>query len=102
MTAAYAQISNVSDKTIIITGFSSPQYHSVSLHQTLITEDGMSKMQEIPQIILAAGQSVLLEPGGKHLMLMSAVADNPTKIDIIIQYNDNDSIKVEFNIENRQ
>lgn len=101
MTAAYARITNTTARDMEITAFSSPQYRSVSLHQTVVDENGVSKMEEIPQLVIAAGQTVVLEPGGKHLMLMAAVDGNPTKVNIIIVYNDSNKVEVEFVVESR-
>ncbi len=101
MTAAYANITNTTGEDVEIATFSSPQYRSVSLHQTVVDENGVSKMEEIPQLVIAAGQTVVLEPGGKHLMLMSAVDGNPDKVNIIIVYNDNNKVEVEFVVEDR-
>jgi len=37
--------------------------------------DGVSKMREVPELSIEAGSSVVLEPGGYHLMLMMPIGD---------------------------
>jgi len=102
MTAAYASFTNSGKQEIKIIGFSSPQYRSVSLHQTVVGEDGLSRMEELPQLLVGAGQTVALQPGGKHLMLMSPTEENPAKINIVITFSDKSSIEMEFDIKNKQ
>ena len=41
----------------------------VEFHQTTFT-DGMARMRPLPEILIAPGQSVKVEPGGIHLMLV--------------------------------
>ncbi len=101
MTAAYANFTNGGYSDVLITGFSSPQYRSVSLHQTTVDESGVSKMVEVTQLQLTAGEVMVLAPGGKHLMLMGAVNGNPDNVDIFITYGDKNIIKVGFPVEKR-
>jgi len=73
MTAAYGLITNHGSDNIEIYSFASDSFASVTLHKTTV-ENGVSKMEHWPGLTQAAGASVLLEPGGLHLMLM-----NPTR-----------------------
>ena len=54
-----------------ITGFSSPAFKQVELHETRL-QDGVARMQRIKSLELPARASVILEPGGKHLMMIGA------------------------------
>lgn len=69
MTAGFGTLHNPGKETIRIQSFSSPSFRDVSLHRTELV-DGLSKMREIPVLSIDAGSSVVLEPGGYHLMLM--------------------------------
>jgi copper(I)-binding protein len=73
MNAGYLKINNLSDKVIYVVGVSSPDYQSVSIHES-IQVDGMHKMESVDSIEIMAGETVLLEPGGMHLMLHMPVA----------------------------
>jgi len=72
MAAGYLEISNRSGSAIRIDRVSSPEYGSVEMHETII-EDGIARMREIPVLEIAAGDTVVFERGGKHLMLMQPV-----------------------------
>lgn len=72
MAAGYLEISNRSGTAIRIDRVSSPEYGSVEMHETVI-EDGVARMREIPVLEIAAGDTVVFERGGKHLMLMQPV-----------------------------
>ncbi|MDH5407056.1 MAG: copper chaperone PCu(A)C [Gammaproteobacteria bacterium] len=67
--AGYFTVKNSHKNEILITEISSPQFDNVEIHRT-IHEGGMAKMRWQPHIHVPAGKTVMLEPGGKHLMLM--------------------------------
>ena len=69
MAAGYGQLINPCDHPLQVVAVSSPAFASVSLHESLI-QNGMSRMQPVPQLQLPAGARVTLAPGGYHLMLM--------------------------------
>jgi copper(I)-binding protein len=69
MTAGFGQLQNVGAGTIELVSFSSPQFGEVSLHRTELV-DGVNRMRAVPSLVIVAGESVALEPGGYHLMLM--------------------------------
>lgn len=66
--AGYMQIINLTDAEFTITGISSPDFDSADLHRTVV-EDGVASMLPVPELTIPAAGSVLLEPGGLHLML---------------------------------
>ena len=74
MAAAYLEIVNQSGAAIRITGVSSPHYEAVEIHETTI-EDGVARMREIGELDIADGEALVLERGGKHLMLMRPKGD---------------------------
>jgi len=69
MSAGFFIVTNNTDETIRITGVESPQFASVEIHETTVT-DGVSRMRELEALEVPANGSVVLERGGKHLMLM--------------------------------
>lgn len=69
MSAGYFVITNSTDESTRITRVTSPQFEAVEVHETTIS-DGVSRMQELEALIVPAQSSVVLERGGKHLMLM--------------------------------
>jgi len=77
MGAAYLRIDNDGGAKERLVGAESPIAGSVSIHETLV-EGGIARMQpraggfEIP-----AGGELVLEPGGKHLMLEGLKLEDP-------------------------
>lgn len=69
MLAGYATLANTGDAPITILTTQSDAFRMTSLHETVIQE-GVSKMRELHRLVIAPGESVVLAPGGKHLMLM--------------------------------
>ena len=71
MSAGFFILTNNTDEVISITGVDSPQFTRVEIHETTVT-DGVSRMRELDALQVPAQGSVVLERGGKHLMLMQA------------------------------
>lgn len=69
MRAGYATLRNGGDAPLVVRGARSDAFGAVSMHATLM-DDGVARMRELPEILLAPGEQVRLEPGGTHLMLM--------------------------------
>ncbi len=67
----YATLHNTGAQPQLLTGASSPDYESVSLHQTLM-HGQMSAMQPVAQIPIAPGATVSFAAGGYHIMLEHA------------------------------
>lgn len=68
-TSAYMTIVNTSDVDMALTGATSPVAESVTLHATTNT-GGMMSMEHLASAELPAHGKLVLESGGKHLMLM--------------------------------
>ena len=67
--AAYVEIKNSTDKTVNLTGIQSQLADRIEIH-TIETDDaGTMKMMEVDQVAIAPGETALLEPGGKHIMI---------------------------------
>ena len=69
MTAGFGTIRNVTEQAIDIESFSSPSLGNISLHRTE-SIGGVSRMKEMGVFSLAPGSSLVMEPGGYHLMIM--------------------------------
>ena len=83
MTAAYGELKNTGQEAVQLLDYDSDAFASVSLHQSS-TENGVSKMREQGVVKLEAGESLSLEPGGLHLMLMRSTRDLEVGDDIEI------------------
>jgi len=69
MLAAYIQLDNQTDQPMKLIGAYSPAFAMTEIHKTVIIDD-MARMREQKEIIIESGQSVAMEPGGLHIMLM--------------------------------
>jgi copper(I)-binding protein len=67
--AAFMSITNHGDDDRALLAAASDQAEVVELH-THRMEDGMMRMRQVEQIELPAGERVILEPGGLHVMLI--------------------------------
>jgi len=72
MTAGFGRLHNTTTEAIELVSFSSGEFGDVTLHRTEIV-DGVSRMREVPELNIPAGEAVELAPGGYHLMLMMPV-----------------------------
>ena len=67
---AYMTIRNTGDEAVILTGLRTDLAMMPDIHQTSTNADGVSSMAPAGEIEIAPGESVSLEPGGLHAMLM--------------------------------
>lgn len=67
--AAYMTISNNSRHTVQIDSASGADFTMIEIHRTMMHED-MAQMVKQSSLRIEAGKSLVLEPGGYHLMLM--------------------------------
>ena len=68
-TAAYLTITNgqLQDDTVV--GVSSQVATRAAIHQTTAEDSGMTGMHDVPSVVIRAGQTLVMEPGGYHVML---------------------------------
>jgi len=71
-TVAYMTIRNNTQTDIVVGSIGSPQFASVMLHETQIT-DGVARMVMLKTLLVPANSSVVLGDGGLHIMLMNPV-----------------------------
>jgi copper(I)-binding protein len=70
-TAAYMTIANKSDTGDMLKSASTPKAKAVELHQTTMSADGVMQMRKVEGAVpIEAGASLVLKPGGTHLMLL--------------------------------
>ena len=75
MTAVYGTLMNNSDEDITLVGGMTEVAAVVEVHEMAMI-GGEMKMQEIDGgLVIPAGASIVLEPGGNHLMLMMLTED---------------------------
>ncbi|MCC5810418.1 MAG: copper chaperone PCu(A)C [Ectothiorhodospiraceae bacterium] len=72
--AAYMVLENNGEETRELVGGSSPQFGRVEIHES-VEEDGVARMVKQESLRIPAGEKVVLEPGGYHVMLMRREVD---------------------------
>ena len=97
MTAGFGRLHNAGSEAIELTTFTSLQFGDVSLHRTELV-DGVSRMREVPSLIIAPGESVALEPGGYHLMLMMPAGPLEQGQAVTIQMNTSAGRSFDFDV----
>jgi copper(I)-binding protein len=98
--AAYLSITNNGRVAETLTGASTPQAGSVQVHQTTWSE-GMARMRPLQELVIEPGQTVRIEPGGIHLMLMDLKGPllAGTTVPLILTFRVSGDITVSLNIE---
>jgi len=97
MTAGFGTLGNPEPAAIEITAFASPSFADVSLHRTELI-DGVSKMREVPTLSIAAGATVVLEPGSYHLMLMMPTGEIQPGQGVVVEMTLADGRKFTFDL----
>jgi hypothetical protein len=95
--AAYMTIKNegnADDKLLSVTSSISG---SSMIHQTVIDEQSVAKMEMVDVLVIPAGKSVVLKPGGTHVMLMDLKepVTAKEKIELDLKFENAGDIKVE-------
>ena len=94
MTAVYGTITNNTDEDVVLVGGATAVAGIVEVHEMSMV-GGEMKMQEIDGgLVIPAGKSVSLEPGGDHLMLMMLKSDvlAGSSIEVLFDFEGADDI----------
>lgn len=68
--AAYMTIRNTGDEPVTLTGIRTELAMMPEIHRTSTNDQGVSSMAPTGEIEIGPGETVALEPGGLHAMLM--------------------------------
>ena len=95
----YVRIVNRDSDEFAIAAFASSAFGAVELHE-MRDVDGVMRMRAVPELRVAPGSSVSLEPGGLHLMLMRPVRDLGAGEQVQIEFvlSDGRRQQVEFEV----
>jgi copper(I)-binding protein len=96
--AAYAMITNGSDDEITLVGASTEDLSvdAIEIHETLMGDDGAMSMQEKEGgFVIAPGESLTLEPGGAHVMMLGVdPAEFTGSISLTLDFDGADPVTV--------
>lgn len=95
--AGYCDIVNGSDEDAVVIEFTDAGgKRRIEIHETT-EQDGMARMRPLRQLTIAAGQTLSLRPGGKHLMLFGMDGDAPA-VDVQARFADGAATEVRFRV----
>lgn len=99
--AGYMGISNEGTTADRLIGIEVPTVAKAMLHTTVHQSDGVAKMMHLDAIDLPPGETVLLEPGGMHVMLMGlqAVMTEGQMVPATLIFEHAGRVEVEFMVD---
>lgn len=102
--AAFVTIYNHSPNDLKLVEASCPLTDTVELHRSF-DDNGIQRMRPVEHIIIPAGDQVVLESGGLHIMLLRlksdiiASPDRLQEIPITLTFDSGESLKTHFLVE---
>jgi|SRR5688572_13180235 copper(I)-binding protein len=99
MGVAYLTITNNGKVPDALVAASTPVAARVEFHQTSFA-DGMARMRPLQEIVVAPGQTIKVEPGGIHLMLVELESALVTgaSVSLTLQFRVAGRITVELSV----
>lgn len=98
--AAFMSITNHGDRDHALVSASSSVADVTELH-THTMEDGMMKMRQVEKIDLPAGATVVLQPGGLHVMLIGLKEGfaPDTQAELTLRFDNGEELAVEVPVK---
>jgi len=98
--AAYFTITNSGGEARELVGVETGSFKASHLHHTKM-KDGVSSMMSMSGIVIEPGETVTLEPGGMHVMLMKPIKGTFDKVSIplILEFKSGEKIEVSAHIK---
>jgi copper(I)-binding protein len=93
--AAFMIIENRSAKPRTLIGATCSAFKKVEIHRSF-HRDGMMRMEQQPELIIAANDQKILAPGGYHLMLMhpKQTLKDGDQVDLILQFANGEKLTI--------
>lgn len=90
MTGVFGTLHNTTEEPVRLTGGSASVARTVELHKTVMVGGALVMREAQGGFVIEPGQSLVLEPGGNHIMLMglSAAVEAGTDVDITLIADD--------------
>ena len=97
VTAGYCDLVNSGPEDAVLVAVSTPIAASVEIHETR-NEAGMVRMRRLERVVVPAGSTVRLRPGGMHLMLFDADTAGTQEAPFVFEFAAGQSIRGAFEI----
>jgi periplasmic copper chaperone A len=100
--AGFVTIHNHGDSDIALVDATSPQFGRVEIH-TMTMDEGVMRMRRLEELVVASGRMVVLQPGGRHLMLFepSTEFENGDTIDVELIDSEGGTHAIELRVRPR-
>jgi len=97
--ALYFTASTEGGEPDVLIGVSTDVAGNAEIHETTHAEDGTMGMRPVPSLDLPAGETLTLEPGGLHVMLMDVTPlDEGERISVTLQWQSAGEVEVEAEV----
>ena len=101
MTGVFGKITNTSDHDVKVVSATSTATDEVQLHTTVKDSNGSTKMQQVQEFTVKAGETLELKPGGNHIMLMGLNCSLSAGASTTVTLKTEDGATLEFKPEAR-
>ena len=102
MMAAYMTLRNTGSDEAVLSGVDSPTFSHVMLHKSEVV-DGVARMSHQDELLIPAGGSVELKPGGFHLMMPAPeqrlVAGD--RVEFVLTFSNGDTLRVQADVRKK-
>lgn len=97
VTAAYMTILNSGDTGDKLLGISTDVCETVEIHESVVDDEGVVRMNIIQELAIPPGSEVRLEQGGKHLMLIGITdhIQHLEKVTFVLEFQKAGKMEVE-------
>lgn len=101
MSGAYFIYKNPLDVSDTLISVESPQAMMTQIHESYTTDDGLAGMREMKEVIVQPKESLVLQQGGLHVMLMNLkkdLAENDS-VDITLNFRKSGTVKFKLPVK---
>ena len=96
--AGYLTISNSNASAVRIVGLLGSAFARIEIHRSVM-KDGTMHMEAVPELVIDAGETLRLEPGGLHLMMHPVQPTRPGEsYRIVIELDDGSTHELEMKV----
>lgn len=100
--AVYMNITNNGEFDVALFQGESEAAGEIQLHETTVDDNGVARMEEQPEgIIIPAGETVSLEPGGLHVMLLDLQAElvEGDTVNVVLDFDNGEQVVLDAIIQ---
>ena len=99
-TAGYFRLVNDTDAPVTLTGARADFAGHIMLHSMAPDANGLRRMSHEKAVMVAAGDTLVFEPGARHLMIMglTAVPKAGEQVRICLEFRQREALCVPFDV----